>query len=134
MTAQTFTLNESAATDVRWQSSSAGLARWLCRQIQHRAGCTQETAIALLAMDLRCSTNHIRRIVDDRRKTESPLRDKMVALVFKELGKEKARAHNLMAQFMARGLRADDDEVLALQRHLLDYAAGLGAILEGQGK
>jgi len=114
-------------------SSAVSLAQTLERRERARLG-SRDVARRSLAGKLRIGVGTLENLIRGRAKrTDATIRDKLQALVVKELELEISRLQHELAIARQSSTRPDDDEIFEVETHLKKARAAMNSLL-GKGK
>lgn len=123
-----------AGTNRPDMSSAISLAQTLERRERTRLGC-RDTARRSLAEKLRIGVGSLENLVRGRvKRVDATIRDRLQALVVKELELEIARLSHELAIATQSSSRPDADEIFEVETHLKKARAVLNGIVSGKGK
>ena len=121
-----------AGTNRPDMSSAVSLAQTLERRERTRLGC-RDVARRSLASKLRIGVGSLENLVRGRvKRVDATIRDRLQALVIKELELEILRLQHELAIATQSSSRPDDDEIFEVETHLKRARAALSGF--GKGK
>ena len=115
-------------------SNAISLAQTLERRERTRLGC-RDVARRSLASKLRIGVGSFENLVRGRvKRVDATIRDRLQALVIKELELEILRLQHELAIATQSSSRPDDDEIFEVETHLTQARTALNRIVSGKGK